>query len=67
LAGEIIALDQAQELSDLIGLRLAFDILQIDQFWHGWMDVDMMATVDTGELESERFCAGNRISKADIF
>ena len=53
-------------LPGLIGLCLAFDILQIDQFWYGWVDIDVMASIDAGELEPKRFSARHRISKPDI-
>jgi hypothetical protein len=64
---EIIALDKAQELPDLIRLCLAFDILQVDQFWYGWVDVDMMAAINAGELEPKRFGTRHRIGKPNIF
>lgn len=61
-----MTLDEPQKLPDLIGLYLAFDILQINQFWNRWVDVDVMAPIDAGELEPERFSTCHRISEPDI-
>ena len=43
---------------DLIRLRLAVDILEIEQFGNIGMDVDVMTAVDTGEPKPKRFRTG---------
>ena len=50
----------------MIRLCLTFDVLQIDEFWDRWVDINMMTTTDAGELKPERFSTRRCISKSDI-
>jgi hypothetical protein len=42
------------------------DILQIEQFGHIRMDVDVMTAVNPGEPKAERFRTGHGFCKADV-
>ncbi len=48
-------LDHPEELSDLIRLRLAGDLLQVQQLGHGRMREDMVASGGANDPEAERF------------
>jgi hypothetical protein len=63
---EIIALNEPEELLDLIRLGFPVDVLEIDQFRDISMDVDMMTAADAGESKAEGFRAGRGLCKADI-
>jgi hypothetical protein len=64
---EIIALNEPEELLNLVGLGLSVHVLQIDQFRDISMDVDMMTAADPGESKAKGFRAGRCFGKADIF
>jgi hypothetical protein len=64
---EIIALNESEELPDLIRFGLPVDILEIDQFWDIGMNVNMMTAIDTGEPKSKCFRTSYGFGKANIF
>jgi hypothetical protein len=64
---EIIALNEPEELLDLVRLGFPVDVLEIDQFGDISMDVNMMTAADPGESKAESFRAGHGFCKADIF
>jgi hypothetical protein len=64
---EIIALNESEELLDLIRLRLSMHILEIEQFGNIRMDVDVVTTVNPGESKAKGFRAGHGLCKADVF
>jgi hypothetical protein len=64
---EIIALNEPEELLDLIWLGFAVNVLEIDQFGDISMDVDLMTAADPGEPKAESFRTGHGFCKADIF
>ncbi|CRI65952.1 hypothetical protein THIOKS12580020 [Thiocapsa sp. KS1] len=57
---QVVKLRQLEQLLDLIGLRLAFQILQIQQFRNLRMNENMMASVHSVQSEAEslsyRYC-----------
>ena len=54
-------------MPDLVRFGLPIDILEIDSFWNIGMNVNVMATVDTGELKSKCFRTSYGFVKANIF
>jgi hypothetical protein len=64
---EIIALNEPEELLDLIWLGLSVNVMGIDQCGNISMDVDMMTAADPGESKAEGFRAGHNFCKADMF
>ncbi len=60
---QVILLYQLHELLDLIGLGISFDVLQINWFRDFWMDKDMVAPLDSGQMKSESFNQVDHISK----
>jgi len=60
---EIIALDESEELLDLVRFGLPVDFLKIDQFHDIGMDINVMTAVDTGKARPEDCCAGHGCGK----
>lgn len=59
-------LDELEQLSDLIGLRLAVDLLGIQELRDTGVHEDVMASAYTGEAESECFCERTRLGEPRV-
>jgi hypothetical protein len=62
-----VCFDDLEKLSDLVWLRFAFHVLQIEYLGYLVVDKDVMAAVDSIKPISERFSTGNCIGEADVF
>src|SRR3990170_7490957 len=66
LQSQSVPLDQAEELADLIRLRLPADLLQVEKLGNVGVDEDVVASARPPELEAERLNEPPHVRERDI-
>src|SRR5438128_11743328 len=61
-----VPLHQSEELANLVGLRLAAYVLQIDKFVNARVNENVMASARAPELEAERLHQPPHIREGDV-
>jgi len=66
LQREIVSLNQLQELPHLIWLCFTFDLLKVDKFINGGVNIDVMTPRNSIQAESEGFHETAHVFKPGI-
>src|SRR5438445_2577 len=62
----MVLLYEFQELTNLVGLRLSTDFLQVDQLRYVWMDEHVMTATDAAQAETESLNQVDHVSKPHV-